>query len=203
MEDDMSGSPGRLAIAALLAVLFAVPAGVLAQAPGGKPVTGLSMTKAYKGEGKVTAIDRGTRTVTLVTADGRTITHKVSEAVRNLDQVKVGDTVVAAYEERTTYVLSGPNARMPGNQEMIVAGRTTKGQKPAGGVMREGVGSFTVVSTDTQANTITLVDAAGGQVYTYSVNDPAARTELGRVKPGDFLTMIDQQILVAGVVSKP
>ena len=53
-----------------------------------------------------------------------------------------------------------------------------------------------------QANTITLVEVAGGQVRTFNVNEPAARAALPRVKPGDFLTIIEKQLLVAAVVPR-
>jgi hypothetical protein len=198
MEDGMTASAKRFVIGMIVGLSFAMAGGAWAQGP----VTGLSMTSSFSGEAKVTAIDQGTRMLTLTTADGRSATHKVSDAVRNLGQIKVGDTVVVSYEERTTFVLSSPGTKIPGDREITVAAGARKGQRPAGGVMRQEIGSYTVVSTDVQANTITLVEVAGGQVRTFNVNEPEGRAALPRVKRGDTLTINEKQLLIAAVVPK-
>ncbi len=192
----------RFAIATALALSLATAGGAWAQTPSDTPVTGLSTMTSSTGEAKVTAVDQRTRMLTLTTADGRSVTHKVSDGVQNFGRVKVGDTIVIWYEERTSYVLSGPNTKIPGDRE-ATAVRPANVGKPAGAMMRQEVGSYTVVGTDVQANTIRLVEVSGGEIRTYNVNDPNARAALPRVKPGDYLTIIERQVLIGTIVPKP
>ena len=44
---------------------------------------------------------------------------------------------------------------------------------------------------------LVVTGANGGAVRAFSVTDPNARRELPRVKPGDYLTVIDRQVVVA------
>jgi hypothetical protein len=202
-EDAMAPSPSRFAIAAIFALSLVTTAGAWAQTPGDRPIAGIFTSTSFSTEAKVTAVDQGTRLVTVQTADGRTLMHKASDAVRNLDQVKVGDVAVISYEERTSYILSEPGAKLPTAGDVTVSASAAKGGRPAGGIMRQGLANYTVVGTNVQGNTITLVDAAGGEVRTYDVTDPTARASLPRVKPGDSLTAIDRQTLIATIVRKP
>src|SRR5277367_2508346 len=60
----------------------------------------------------VTAVDASQRTITLKHDDGSTKTFTVSETVKNLDQVKVGDTIKATVKaELSVYILD--NGRLP------------------------------------------------------------------------------------------
>ena len=80
--------------------------------------------------------------------------------------------------------------------------RAAPRQAPAGAIAREAVLSWTVVRTDSVANTISLVDPAGGQLRTFDVRTPQGRAELPRVKPGDKLTAISAELLVVAVTPK-
>jgi hypothetical protein len=88
-------------IGALLLALGLIPLAALAQsapntqagaatAPG--KVGGAATTEITA---KVIAVDPAQRTVTLQGASGKTRTIEVGDQVRNLDQIKVGDTVHA------------------------------------------------------------------------------------------------------------
>ena len=90
-------------------------------APGTKPIVGLSTVTTYSVSGRITAIDPKTRMVTLTLPSGATVSHKVSEAVQNLGIIKVGDEVFVAYEEKLSFVLSGPDARPPRDRSVSVA----------------------------------------------------------------------------------
>jgi len=168
----------------------------------GAPIGGISSVSTYSGAARVTAIDPATRRVTLVFADGRTGSYKVGDAVQNLDQVRVGDTVDGAYEDRLSFVLSGPNTATPRDRDLSAVVRAAPGQVPAGAAARETVLTWTVVRTDVAANTISLVNPAGGQIRTFNVRTPQGRAELPRVKPGDRLTAISTELLVVAVTPK-
>jgi hypothetical protein len=99
-------------------------------------------------------------------------------------------------------VLSGPNTATPRDRDLAAAVGAAPGQAPAGAVARETVLSWTVVRTNVAANTISLVNPAGGQIRTFDVRTPQGRAELPRVKPGDKLTAISAELLVVAVTKK-
>ena len=187
-------------VAALGAALIA--SGTATAWSQGAPITGISMVSSYSGTARITAVAPATRTVSLAFPDGRTGTYKVGEAVRNLGQVNVGDTIEGTYEERLSFVLSGPNTNTPSDREIAAAARAAPGEAPAGAIGRETVLTWTVVRTDVAGNTISLVNPAGGQIRTFDVRTPEGRAQLPRVKAGDKLTAISNELLVVAVVPK-
>ncbi len=120
---------------ALLAVLLVVGFTSMAIAQqqstapqGGKP--GALVVEVIAFSGKVTAVDSIKRTVTLQGAGGKTVTLNAKNA-RNLDQVKVGDTVKAEYIEEVAIFVRKADAP-PSAVEAQAIELAPKGQKPAG-----------------------------------------------------------------------
>src|SRR5882757_8359942 len=107
--------------ALVAAVITSGAAGAWAQVPGSEPIVGITTTTTATVTAKVTALDLGTRTVTLTFPDGTTSSGKAGDALQTLPQSKIGDTVVAAYQERLSFVLSDPTAKTPPNREMVGA----------------------------------------------------------------------------------
>jgi hypothetical protein len=168
----------------------------------GTPITGLSAASLYSERVKITAFDPAARTVSLAFTDGRTGTYKASEAVRNLDQLSVGDTVEGAYEEQLSFVLSGPNAVTPHDRGIVAAARAAPGQAPGGAIGCEIVLSWTVVRTDVPGSTIARVKPDGGQARIFDVRTPEGRAQLAQVKPGDRLMAISTELLAVAVAPK-
>jgi hypothetical protein len=185
--------------ALLAAIMTSGTTGAWAQTPGTAPIVGLTTTTTATDTAKVTALDLTTRTVTVAFPDGTTSTGKAGDAVQNLAQVKVGDTVVAAYQERLSFVLSAPNATTPSNRDTVGAIGAAPGQKPAGILASQALRTYYVVAVNPGVNTISIVKPSGGQIRTVGVTDPAAQKDLSRVKPGDKLTVIDTQVLFVGI----
>ena len=186
-----------------LAFVAAVASTAWCQAASpGQPITGISSVTHYSSEARVSAIDTATRTITLALSDGRTVQRKVSEAVQNLGLVKLGDVVLVTYEQKMSFVLSGPQASTPSERVVgVVAG--AKANNSSGAIVaKTAVANWTVVRTDVAGNTISLVDPTGGQVLTFDVITTAGRTALPRVKPGDGLTAVDTQIAVITITPK-
>jgi hypothetical protein len=188
--------------ALLAAIMTSGAAGAWAQTPGTTPIVGLTTTTNTTNTAKVTALDLATRTMTVAFPDGTASTGKAGDAVQNLAQVKVGDTVVAAYQERLSFVLSDPNATTPSNRDTLGAVSAAPGQKPAGVLASQAVRTYYVVAVNPGANTISIVKPGGGQIRTVGVTDAAAQKDLSRVKPGDKLTVIDTQVLFATIERK-
>lgn len=171
-------------------------------AQGTTPIVGISTVTTYSVDGRITAIDPTTRTVTLTLPSGATVNRKVTDAVQNLGIVKVGDDVFVGYEEKLSFVLSGPNARPPRDRDSSVVVGTSGPQSAAGVGASQMVANWWVVGVDAGAGTLSLVNPAGGQVRTYNVVTPEGRAQLPRVKTGDYLTAVDSLILVVSITPK-
>ena len=92
---------GSLCVASLATAETAAPAGAVVAA------TTVQVTAT------VVKIDLKKRRVTLKAADGREQSFVVDEAVKNLDQVKEGDLVVATYAEALVYEVKKGGAAVP------------------------------------------------------------------------------------------
>jgi Cu/Ag efflux protein CusF len=179
-----------LTLAGCLALIVAgLPAPVPAwgQASG---IGGIGSSQTIMARAKVQAIDLATREVTLVGPEGNVFTVHAGDAVRNLDRVKVGDSVVATYYASMVLVLSAPGTQVPDNQVNVALARSAKGHVPAGALGTKLVLTGTVVGVDLANHTISLADPSGGMVHTFDVTDPQRQAALKRVKVGDSLTAI-------------
>jgi hypothetical protein len=148
---------------------------------------------------KVTAIDAANRGVTLVGPAGNTFVVHAGDEVRNFDQIKVGDNVVAKYYTSLLLVLAPPGTRTPVNSDIEAAQRAAKGQLPAAAIARRTVVTGLVVGIDLAAHTLSLVDRPGGVVHTVNVADPQKQAELKKVKVGDTLTAVLTEELAIGL----
>ena len=192
----------RLITAALAGSFLAAGSAFAQSAPGTTPIVGLSTVTSYSVDGRVTAIDPATRMVTLTLPSGATVNRKMTDAVQNAGIVKVGDDVFVGYEEKLSFVLSGPNARPPRDRDSSVVVGTSGPQSAAGVGANQMVANWWVVGVDSGAGTLSLVNPAGGQVRTYNVATPEGRAQLPRVKTGDYLTAVDSLILVVSITPK-
>jgi hypothetical protein len=185
------------AIVAATAVLAA--GGALAQ---GQAIAGISTTTETTSDARIAAADVAGRTVTLVMPDGSSRTAKVSSTVASLGSANVGDVVTVRFEEKRTFVLSGPNTKTPGDRSTTIAAAGQVGSTKGAVAADKSITTWWVTAVDTAGNTISVVDPAGGQVRTLNVQDAAARANLSRVKPGDALTAIQTDILAVSLTKK-
>ncbi len=186
------------AFAGTLAATSATAGAAFAQ---GQPIVGISTVTTYSIDATITAIDPAKRTVTFTGPAGRSLTATVSPGVK-MDTSKVGDVVSAAFEDKLTFVLSGPNTATPGGRDLSVTAAASTGTRAAGVMADQAVANWWVTGVNTSANTISLVNPNGGEVRTYNVTTPEGRAQLPRVKTGDKLTAIDTQVLVVAITPK-
>jgi hypothetical protein len=189
METGMRGRACTVVVTLLLAaapILYPTlsnPAN--AQASG---MAGIGASDTVSLRGKVTAIDQGTRMVTLVGPKGNSLTLKVGEQVRNLPQVKVGDTVNMLCQASVTYVVSPRGAKVPDNSMTAAGTRAAPGQTPAAALGAKLVVTSTVVGVDLTGHKLQLIDPSGGQVRTADVVTPEGQQGMKMVKVGDSIT---------------
>ncbi len=107
----------RILIAAAMAGSMLAAGSAFAQ---GQPIVGISTVTTYSADARITAVDPNARTVSLAFTNGATAVRQVSPAVANFAQTKVGDMVSLAFEDRLTFVLSGPNTKTPSDRDTTV-----------------------------------------------------------------------------------
>ena len=164
---------------------------------------GIQTVTTYSLDARITAVDPAARTVSLAFTNGATATRNVSQAVADFGARKVGDMVSVGFEDRLTFVLSGPNVATPRDRDTsVTAAASATGLGAAGVSASEAIANWWVVGVNPAGGTISLVNPAGGEVRTYNVTTPAGREQLPRVKVGDSLTAINTQVLVVAITPK-
>lgn len=142
----------------------------------------------------VVGIDKATRAVTLKGPQGRTVDIIAGDAVKNFDQIQVGDSVVAHYQEALTLELK--KARAPGNAtETVAAARAKPGDRPAGVAGREITVLADVVVVDPEKGIIAL-KGPRGNIVDLTVRNPE---QFEVVKVGDQVEAVYVEALAVAV----
>jgi hypothetical protein len=189
----------RYLIAGAFAGAILVAGSALAQ----QATVGIQTVTTYSADARITAVDAAARTVSLAFTNGATATRNVSQAVADFGARKVGDMVSVGFEDRLTFVLSGPNVATPRDRDTsVTATASATGLGAAGVSASEAIANWWVVGVNPAGGTISLVNPAGGEVRTYNVTTQAGRDQLPRVKIGDSLTAINTQVLVVAITPK-
>lgn len=162
----------------LAAGIFAAPLTALAQiAPQAAVVTTQSPGKvgeadAIQIQGKVKAINKKTREVTLVGPQGNQLVIPAGEDVKNFDQIRVGELVTLTYVQALVLELkavqnNGIRERV--ESENKVAAKP--GEKPAGMIEKTVRIVANVVAVNPKAQTVTL--RGPKRTVEVAVKDPA------------------------------
>lgn len=181
------------------ALALPVTAGHAQTQPNADAMGGVGTSQTVTVRAKVRAIDMKTRNVTLVGPEGNAITVRASDEVRNLGQVKKGDTVVVRYTRSAVIVLSQGGQPTPPNTATVTGSRAAPGQPPAAEAANRLVVTGTVVGIDMQAHTLQLVNPKGGPVVTVDVTDPERQRQMSRISVGDNLTVIYTEAVAISV----
>jgi len=145
----------------------------------------------------VTAINYGTRRVTLRGEKGNEVSFVAGDQVRNLDQVKVGDRVaVDYYESIAINVRDAKNAADISNSVKQAAARTAPlGDKPAGVGARQVTLVANVEKIDAKSQLVTL-RGKSGNTRVVKVRDPK---NLQNLKVGDQVVATYTEALAVAV----
>ena len=133
----------------------------------------------------VEAINHETRAVTLRGPEGEVHSFVVGEAAQNLDQVNVGDTVVAEYVQSMTIDVVDGDGSAPGAGALAIAERAEKGATPGMAAIDAVVVTATLEEINLEANTFKL-KGPEGNIKEYQAVDPE---NLKKVKVGDIVVM--------------
>jgi hypothetical protein len=160
-----------------------------ASAPG----TG-TLTSAVVITARVEAVDPARRTVTLKGPKGNVKTVEAGPDVRNFDQIKVGDMVVARYVESLTLTLKKDGKELRSKGEMADAARSKVGEKPAGVVGQQIEVTADVIAVNAKTQTLTLK----GPKQTVELKVPS-REQFKLVKVGDQIQAVYTEALALSV----
>ncbi|MGZ8273112.1 MAG: hypothetical protein ACXWUM_04295 [Burkholderiaceae bacterium] len=173
-------------LSALSVVLaFAAPA-VLAQAPSGAAAVKASepgkvtLAEAVQVAATVQAIDKAKRLVTLKGPEGNTFTVQAGPEVRNFDQIKVGDQVLARYVEALTLELKKGTGGIRERVERENTVAAKPGERPGIAAGRQITAIADVVAVDAAKQTVRLRGVE--RTIDLKVRDPK---QLALVKVGD------------------
>jgi len=179
-------------LAALL--LIATPCWSDESAPAtDKPSIFTSQTVTMTAE--VEAIDHETREVTLKGPEGNTASFVASEEARNLDQVSVGDIVMAEYEQRLSIEVFANDGSEPGTGEMAVAARSELGEMPGMAAVDSQVVTATVEEINLENNTFKL-KYPSGEINEYVAQDPE---NLRKAEVGDMVVITYTEAIAISV----
>jgi Cu/Ag efflux protein CusF len=159
------------------------------------PVRGKSAASVTKIRGTVAGVDKDAGTVTLKGPKGRTVTIEVKDKSK-LDQIKVGDPVVAAYMEAVAWrVVKAGSGAAPGVSTQETRVTSKPGETPAGAVGREVTATVTITAIDRKNHTVTVKGPQGG-TETIKAKEPK---NLEGLKVGDMVEISYSQALAVSL----
>ncbi len=190
-------------LAGLLALLFSATSGFAQQGPVlGRSIISepgrVSATEVVKASVTVTAIDSATRKVTLKDAEGSSVEVVAGDAVKNFNQIKVGDKVLVEYiQELSMEVKDGNGIRE--RIESETEARAEPGETPAGKVGRQVTIIADVIDVNPVQSTIT-VRGAKGKIVKLNVKNP---DQFKVVKKGDQIKAVYTEALAIAIAPAP
>ena len=157
----------------------------------------LSATQRVMLTATVEAINHETREVSLRGEGGKLIEIVASEDARNLNQVKVGDTLEVEYvQSMSIEVVAATNAEA-GVAEVVAAARSDEGQMPGMAAMDTLVINTVVEEINLEANTFKL-RGPDGEVSEFTARDPE---NLKKAAVGDLVIITLTEAM--GIVVTP
>lgn len=167
-----------------MAVLLLVSACCLA-GNGAPEKPFISTTQSMVVTAVVEAISHETRAVTLRGPEGEVHSFVVSEDAQNLDQVNIGDTVVAEYVQNMQIDIIDGEGLEPAAGEAAIAARAEKGAEPGMTAVDRVVVTATLVDINLENNTFKL-QGPEGIIKEYAAVNP---DNLLLVEVGDVVVM--------------
>ena len=147
----------------------------------------------------VEAIDHESRVVTVRKPDGEALTFTASDEARNLDQVEVGDVLIAEYTESVSIEVMANDGMEADAAEASAVARTEKGAMPGFAAMDASVVTATVEEINVETNTFKL-KGPDGTVNEYVARNPA---NLKRAAVGDLVVITVTEAVAITVDEQP
>ena len=159
-----------------------------------------ALVQSVKVSAEVIGIDKATRTLTLKGPKGEVVDLVASDEVKNFDQIKLGDRVVARYAEALTLELKKPGTAA--SDAVTVredAARAKPGERPAVAGARQVSALVKVIAVDPKASTIKVKGPKGNET-TLNVQNP---DQFKVVKKGDLIEVTYTEAIALSVEPAP
>lgn len=161
----------------------------------GKPA---KITSGFTASAQVAAVSREDRRLTLRREDGSEFDLTVDPAVRNFDQIGVGDMLRVRYQETLT-ATKLPAGSVPGPvQGALAAARAKPGAKPAAGVGYNYSLRVRIESIDREHEIVTF-SLASGELGSRKLQTNEGREFAAGLKVGDVVQLDYAEALALGV----
>jgi hypothetical protein len=187
-----AASSSRVVPASIL--LLALTTGSLMAQPAKDKATRMELVTIT---GEVTAVDPAARTIKLRGPLGGEISGKVTEEVKNLAQIKVGELVTVAYYESLAI-----SVKRKGEATVLfksASGDSAEpGERPAGYAATTETAVMTVVAVDAEKRSL-VVQNDKGVITGVAIERPEFAAKLANLKPGDQLEVTRTEALIANV----
>lgn len=166
------------------------------------PAPDLSTRDTITATATVQAIDLQTREVTLKDQEGQVFTVKVSDEVRNLPQVRVGDRVVITYQQELAVYLTGrAGTGISTRTDTLSAGRAQPGRLPAGVVRDTARITANIISVDKQKRQVLVRGATRTVLVKVPSDFDITRFKVGEEVEAEFVQEL--AIVVKPAPAKP
>jgi len=149
----------------------------------GKPAFGASRSVTM--HAVVEAINHETRVVTLKGEEGNSVTFVASDAMRNIDQIVVGDGVLINMVEEVTVSVHAPGTVSVESVRVAALARAKKGERPRGAILEASVTTAVVEEINLENNTFKL-KSPDGVIEEFTAQDP---DNLRRSSVGDIVVI--------------
>jgi hypothetical protein len=155
-------------------------------------------TQTQEVTASVESVDPGSRGLVLKGREGMRVAMVAGPEVRNLDQIKPGDQVVAVYHQAMAAEVKprGTPTAAPSVSDKVE--RAKPGEKPNGVVGISIATTVQIESVDKSFNTVSF-KRSDGIVRTVAVEDADAQKFIHTLKPGDPVEIVYTEALAVSV----
>ena len=133
----------------------------------------------------VESVDRETREIRLIDAQGNRFTVVADDSVRNFDEIEARDRIVTEYLESVAIVILPHGAAAPGQGAAVEVEVAELGDKPGMGVATVEIISAEIHGLN-RADRLVTLEMQGGEMRTIKAADNAP---LDKVSVGDLVRM--------------
>ena len=154
------------------------------------------MEEAVEMRATVTAIDLAQRLITVKVEGDQEVVLEAADAVRNLDQIKVGDEIAVTYTEALAWqVRAAAHGGGPGVSSGEDVTTAPPGAKPSVAAKQTYRLTASITAIDAEKGTVTLTGPQGNS-RTFKVRDPA---NLKKAKVGDLVDITYSEAVAIAV----
>jgi hypothetical protein len=163
-----------------------------------RTLTPVDLSNEITATADVTAVDKGTRVVTLRREDGSMFQVLAGSEVRNFDQIKAGDKLRVRFKENLKASLRPANEGGPQAGAGVVATRAAVGATPAAGAAF-GVSVKVRIESIDSAHDIVVFSLPSGELVSHRIATSEGKKFVEGLKIGDKVQLEYSQALALAI----